>query len=147
MAPTDIKTAVHKVQELIRAVVDIETAPNEVQEDYIQFPFGVSFVSNPGTTAPVAGSAEVGGQKKELHTIFTEIHLNRGLFGEAIERALDMHPKIVDVLCKNPTLGATVDTIIYPIRHSFGRLDWGAQENVHIGWRYEIDVKLHTTIA
>lgn len=147
MAPVDIKTAVHKVQELIRAVADVETAPDQPQEEFIQFPFGASYVSNPGTTEPVAGSAEAGGQKKELHTIFTEIHLGRGLFGEAIDRALDMHPKIVDVLMKNHTLEGTVDTIRFPIRHSFGRLDWGAEENAHIGWRYEIDVKLHTTIA
>jgi len=147
MAPVDIKTAVRKIQEMMRDVTGIEDAPDEPLEDYISLPFVASYASAGGTSEPLSGTTAAAGGKKEEHfTIFTEVHLDRGLGPEAIERALDLHGPIADVLCRNINLEGTVDTIRYPIRHSFGRLDWGNQENVHIGWRFEIDVKLMTDI-
>lgn len=147
MAPVDIQTAVHALQALMRAIPGIVDAPNAPLEDFVGDPFIVSYLGPDGSTDPLPGGLQSGGKKKELHTIYTEAHFGRGLGPEAIERSLVMFPLIIDVLCKNPTLSGTVDTIRYPIRHGFGYLSWAEEENVHVGFRFEIDVKLQTAIA
>lgn len=135
------------MQELVRDVSGIETSPDQVQEDYMQLPFSVSYVAGRGTSEMISGTTKAaGGKKEEHHTIITEIHLDRMLLGSAVDDALDLHEDVINVLVRNINLDETVDSVEQPIRHSFGRLDWGAKENAHVGWRYEIPVKLITNV-
>lgn len=111
-----------------------KSAPDEVTEKAGQFPFSVTY---PGTGEISADDASAG---RDLHTVFTEVHLGRNRLGGAISTAKTILVAFGLLLKQNPRLNETVDNLIYPIRYTFGSMEWGNVPTV--GFRFEITIKI-----
>ena len=127
--------AIARIQYHARSLDGMREAPDYVPESANQFPFAISYYRT-GNTIFEAGWL------KGLHTIYSEIHVARQILPSAIRAAMPFYDSLLAALEGDPRLNNTVDTIISPVVHSFGRLEFGGQET--IGWRFEITVKIQT---
>lgn len=133
-----LSVAIAEIQDIAREIHNIKDAPVLIPEGEPSFPFAISY--------PRTGTLDLeAGQKKGLHTIFTEIHMSRGLLGTAVEQVLNIMVNFESALLGNVTLSGAVDTIVFPIKYTFGRLEWG--NTATVGIRYEITVKIHESIG
>lgn len=139
-----LRGAINTVQRLALECAGVKSAPQDPKEALKFMPFAVSYLSN-FTLQRMDASF-----KKDIHTIFAEVHISRALLDKAIDQGYDILEEFGLKLEQNPTLPSTdntdqVDTIIYPIRGTFGRVNWAGDE--HIGFRLEIDVKIQGSLT
>lgn len=131
-----LAAAIAEIQRIARGLAGIKEAPDEPPESMAQFPFVVTYPAS-GQVFP-----ETAGARQDVATVFTEIHLSRQLLPRAVADALGYHESFPSALIANPTLNGQVSTIVFPVRWSFGFLAWGGEKEAHIGFRFEIDLKL-----
>lgn len=132
--------SIHYVQSTVGAIPGISSAPDAPPESINQFPFALTYSSR-GTLERMSDWT------KGLHTIVCEIHFSRQNLPRAIEQAMPYLELFINAIWSDPTLGATVSTIKDAIRYEFGFLPWGGASDVHIGFRFEIDVKIENGIS
>jgi hypothetical protein len=87
------------------------------------------------------------GWKKGLHTVSLEIHVSRANLPKAIKQVSPYNELIADLLLSNPRLNDTIDTIVMPIQYSFGYLDWGASRDAHLGYRFNVTMKIQSALG
>ena len=131
-----LSTAIAWIQGEVAEYRGMRAAPAQPPEGANQFPFSVCYNRNGELANQRSGFAD------ELETIILEVHVSRALLSEAVTRALTYHALVLATLIGAPTLGDTVATQ-NGVRWTFGELGWGGV--VTIGYRYEIDVKMHAT--
>lgn len=128
--------AIARIQTIARGLAGIQEAPEYPPESANQFPFALTYYREGNTAFEM-------GWRKGLHTVFCELHVSRQVLPAAIRTAMPYLDLMLDALQNDPTLNGTVDTIVSPVTHTFGRLEFGGQEN--IGWRLAVTFKLQTT--
>ena len=133
-----LDNAIKKIQAYAESLEDIQAAPAAPIESLSVYPYCVTYPAT-GTLKPEAVAAE-----RDIHTIYSEIHINPVLIAEAVPLAIRLLKDFGALLKASPTLDGTVDSIIYPIRYTFGRLEWSNE--THIGFRFEIDLKLRNVL-
>lgn len=135
-----LQSAIADIQAKALTLTGIKEAPAYAPEAINQFPFVVSYAAR-GTW-----TGQSGGWKKGIHTVITEIHIARGILPKAIETAMPYCESFPNKLWGDPKLSTTVDTI-NEIRYTFGFLSWGGEKDVHIGWKFEIDMKIQSALT
>jgi len=142
-----LTTAIAAMQALAGDIVGVKGAPTYPPESINQFPFAVTY--------PGFGEWELMGAawSQDFHELITEIHLSRVNLPTAVSAALPYYERFRNALAADPTLGGAVLTIHgqdQPIRYEFGFLDWTSNKGrpeKHIGWRFKIRVKIHSTLS
>lgn len=129
--------AIARIQAIARGLTGMVEAPEYPPENMVQFPLAMTYYRQGNTTL-------MSGWRKGLHTVFCEVHLSRQLLPGTVKAAMPYYERMMTALEADPTLGGTVSTIISPVNHTFGWLEYGSQENRHVGWRFEITFKQET---
>lgn len=130
--------AIARIQTIARGLTGMVEAPEYPPENMMQFPFAMTYYRQGNTTLQM-------GWRKGLHTVFTEFHLARQLLPGTVKAAMPFYERFLAAIEDDPTLDGTVSTVISPILHTFGWLEYGSQDNKHIGWRFEVTFKQETT--
>lgn len=136
----ELTDAISRIQTLMANVtgisgnVDIHSSTDAPTDAQIALPFIITYP----LTGELTRMSDFG---QELHTVSTEAHFSRNFLEKAIEEAIDVIPKMRNELYSDPTLNGQVSTIVFPIKYTFGRLDWGGSADSHIGVRFEITFK------
>jgi len=88
----------------------------------------------------------MGGEwKKSLATIALDVHVARRDLKRDIKTLYPFVDSVGNMLSGNPTLSATVNTIVYPVSWSMRSFTWDAQGSVvTMGFRFLIQVKIET---
>ncbi len=129
--------AIARIQAIARGLAGMVEAPEFVPESMNQFPFAMTYYRQGNTTLQI-------GWRKGLHTVFCEIHVARQILPLAIQTAMPFYERFMTAIEADPTLNGTVSTIVSPVNHTFGWLEFGSPENRNIGWRFEITVKMES---
>lgn len=129
--------AIARIQAIARGLSGMVEAPDYVPESMNQFPFAMTYYRQGNTTLQM-------GWRKGLHTVFCEIHVARQILPLAIQTAMPFYERFMAAIEADPTLGGTVSTVVSPINHTFGWLEFGSPENRNIGWRFELTFKQET---
>lgn len=132
-----LSDAIVEVQNIVGAISGIKAAPDNPPESINQYPFALSYAYQ-GTWERMSD------WKKGIHVIVCEVHFSRQNLPKAIALAMPYCESIPNALLGNPTLNGTVDTIFEQITYNFGFLPWGGQNDVNIGFRFEIKVKMQS---
>ena len=135
-----LQDAIEAIQDVALTLSGVKEAPDYPTEAMNQFPFVVTYAAS-GTWERESD------WKKGLHTIFAEIHVSRELLPRAIAQTMPYAETFPNALLNDPTLNGTVDTIVGEIRYTFGRLSLGGNQDEHIGFRFEIQVKQQNGIT
>jgi len=116
-------------------------APSSPTENAGGFPFSVCYVG----TAKITG--ESAQSRKDIVVLYLDYHISRNLLPSDVNTALAFYAKFPDFLIDDPTLGNTVDTIMFDqgIEAQFGELTLAKTKT--IGWRFKIPVKIRTVIS
>lgn len=126
--------AIERIQAIARSLTGIVEAPNYPPESVNQFPFVLTYYRQGNTTL-------MSGWRKGLHTVFCEFHLARQILPATVQSAMPFYERFMAAIEADPTLGGRVSTIISPVNHTFGWLEYGSQDNKHLGWRFELTFK------
>lgn len=140
-----LKEAVAAIQDLVLDEFtssnppEVLQAPDQPPENMAAFPFVITY---PITAQP---SLMANGYTKVLYTLAVEFHLARGILPSQVAVAEGMLPRAMNLFLASTTLSETVDTVESSegmIRVRFGRLSYGGQREVHIGFRIEVPIKI-----
>lgn len=134
--PFGPQDAIARIQVLARRLDGIREAPEYAPESVNQFPFAVAYYRQGDTTL-------MSGYRKGLHTLACNIFVARQLLPAAIRQAMPFYERFLAALEADPTLDGTVSTIVWPVRHTFGWIEWGEKAQL-LGWQFEITVKQET---
>lgn len=126
------------IQDKAGALSGMKGAPDTPPESINQFPFSVCY---PGSGE---WSPQSAGWMKGLHTIICEIHVSRADLSTGVAQAIPYGQLFANALLSDLRLNNTVDTV-RAIRYSFARLQWGGSGESHLGWKFEVDVKVEPT--
>ena len=135
--PFGPQDAIARIQAIVRGLDGVREAPEYAPENVNQFPFGLSYYKTGDTTL-------MNGYRKGLHTVVCDIFVARQLLPSSIRQAMPFYERFMAALEADPTLGGTVSTIVAPVRHSFGRISYGDEKALLLGWEFEITVKQET---
>lgn len=117
----------------------VRAAPANAPVETLQFPFAVTYAAE-------VDWKRVSDWKEGLQTIVAEIHWSRDDLPTAIAQSVDVGEALANAMLKDLRLSGTVETIVR-VHGNFGYLPWEDQKDVHIGWRFEIQVKISTPIT
>jgi hypothetical protein len=131
--------AIARVQAIALGLSGMKEAPDYPPESVNQFPFAVTYYR----TGEITMEA---GWMKAVYTLFCELHFARQVLPLAVAKAMPYHNTMLAALQADPTLNGTVSTVVSPVLTTFGVLEYGGPENIHIGWRFTITVKQETVI-
>lgn len=108
---SEITTAIKNLQEIVLSSSDttIKAAPDYPVEDANVLPLSIAYISNGQSTADDDGSARM------LLTLKVDVHFSRVSIVEAYKQINRFVPELLKRLAGDPTLGGSVDTIVYPI--------------------------------
>jgi hypothetical protein len=132
--PQDV---IARIQTIARGLPGVIEAPEYAPESANQFPFAVSYYETGETTL-------MAGWRKGLHTVACNIYVARQMLPTALKQAMPFYERFMAAIEDDPTLGGTVSTIVSPVKHSFGWINYGGQNNVLLGWRFQVTVKQET---
>jgi hypothetical protein len=132
-----LDAAAQYVQGLIADVTGIRSAPTAPRDLEAAFPASVCFPRSGRFENPSSGLI-IG-----YHTLVIQIHYPRVELSRAYTTIVPYLEKIAEVLIDDPTLGATVTTIVEDIQYSFGQMAYG--EVPTLGWQFEVTVKVSYT--
>ena len=95
---------------------------------------------------PLRGNtySEAASQLHSNYTLLCVVYVARGDQQVAEGKARPLINLFEDMIWADPTLGATVDTVL-DVRHSYGRIPFGTTE-VFVGVRFEVDFKIRRAI-
>ncbi len=132
--------AIAQVQAQALAVKPMmRAAPANAPVETLQFPFAVTYAAE-------VDWKRVSDWKEGLQTIVAEIHWSRDDLPTAIAHSVDVGEALSNAILKDLRLGGTVEAIV-GVHGNYGYLPWEDQKDVHIGWRFEIQVKMSSPIA
>lgn len=129
-----LTSAIAAVQVKAAGLSGMQACPTNPPESASQFPFAVTY-ARVGEETPQSAGWSVG-----LHTLVCEIHCQRTVLGLAVAQALPYYELMRSALLGDVTLGGAVVTT-NQLRYTFGAMEYGGTPT--IGYRIEIDVKLH----
>lgn len=135
-----LQDAIAALQDIVGGISGIKAATDQPPEAINQYPFALAYPS-------VGKEVRISDFRKGIHTIVCEIHFSRQNLPKAIALATPYLDTFMNAVFSNPTLSGTVSTIQEEIRYEFGFLPWGGVADVNIGWRFEVDVKIQTSIS
>lgn len=138
MTSHELAPVIAYIQEKARAMTGIRDAPAEIPDSANVFPFVVTY--------PRVGRMELAsaGWANYFHTIYTEIHVSQALLSSGIAQALPYAELFAKIFLNDPQL-LQLASEAGELRYTFGRLEWGGVPT--IGFRFEIDVKLHLDLS
>lgn len=127
--------AILKLQTHVLALSDVtvKSAPNHPTEGLPQLPASFVYIGNGTATAESADTVRI------MPTLIVDVHFSPNIFKHAFGNVNALIPELCKRLAGDPTLGATVDTIIFPINYSVFPYEWN--QTFTIVARFEIPVK------
>lgn len=140
-----LTTVLTNYQALMNGLVGVKGA-GYPPESINQFPFAVAY--------PGAGEWSLigAGWIEGFIDLIGEIHLTRQNLPKAVEAAMPYYERFHNALGADPTLGGAIQTLHgqdRPVQVAFGRLEWTSDKGrveLHIGWRFTIRAKIHSTL-
>jgi hypothetical protein len=96
----------------------IRSAPSLPVEDATVLPLAITYISEGSFQADDVTSARL------LYTINTDIHVERSIMKSAYTQLDIIIPDFSKRLAGDPTLGGTVDTIVFPVTFTVGPAQW-----------------------
>jgi hypothetical protein len=134
-----VRDAIAALQVKVLALTGMHGAPTDPPESINQFPFSVCYDKQGEMEMESAGWAV------DLATIVCEIHCSRQNLPTAIAQAQGFREPFLKLFITDPKITNTVQEV-RAVRYTFGYLDWGGQKEAHIGYQFEVDVKLTLTV-
>ncbi len=131
--------AIHAIQAMITSLGGFKVAPDEPPENMSAFPFSLVYLGAGELLGGSSGFTEVS------DTLIVELHFTRQILPTAVRTAMPYRDLLIKKLITDPKIDGTVDTIT-SMTWAFGYLNYGAVENVHVGWRIEIGIKTEVTV-
>jgi len=115
-------------------------APTDPPEGNAGFPFSICYPDN-GTIF-----GESSGARRDIINLVLDYHLSRQNLPLNVQAALSFLETFPSLLVGDPTLGATVDTIILDtgISFNFGKMEYGSLQT--IGFRFTIPIKIRRAV-
>jgi hypothetical protein len=129
--------AIARIQAIVRGLDGVQEAPEYAPESVNQFPFGLAYYRQGDTTL-------MNGYRKGLHTLAVNIFVARQLLPSSLRQAMPFYERFMAAIEDDPTLGGTVSTVVSPVKHTFGWINYGGQNNLLLGWQFEVTVKQET---
>lgn len=126
--------AIARIQAIVRGLDGVQEAPEYAPESVNQYPFGIAYYEAGETTL-------MGGWRKGLHTLAVNIFVARQLLPASLRQAMPFYERFMAAIEADPTLGGTVSTVVSPVKHSFGWIAYGGENNKLLGWRFQVTVK------
>lgn len=99
------------------------------------------------TNQPIAAESHLSAGKlcKGLYTIRSTLWVARGDLKVAENTARPFLNRFEDAIFTDPTLGGKCETVVGPIRATYGTMLWA--ETPYIGWTFDLTVKKERTIT
>ena len=98
----------------------VRSAPSYPVEDATVLPLAITYIAEGSVQADDITSARL------LYTINTDFHVRRDHMKSAYSQLDIIIPDFCKRLAGDPTLGGTVDTIVYPATFTVGPAQWDA---------------------
>lgn len=129
-----IDDAIVKIQTHALALSDedIKGAPNYPVEDASVLPLVITYIAE-GT-----GQADDATEARLLLTIGCDFHVNRSPIKGAYEQLQGIIPEFLRRLAGDPTLGATVDTIVFPVSFTVQPAQWNTVTTQMAAFRIQL---------
>ena len=117
-----IDSAIAKLQAHILActTVAIKKAPNYPVSDATMLPLAITYFTQ-GT-----GEATNYSMTKFLLTVNVDVHFARNSISDAYQKIDAIANEFIQRLAGDPTLGGTVDTIVFPVSFTVSPTQWDA---------------------
>ena len=96
----------------------VRAAPSYPVEDATVLPLAIAYISQ-GT-----GQADDVTTARLLLTVNVDFHVNRSIMKSAYSQLDNIIPEFLRRLAGDPTLGGTVDTIVFPVSFTVGPAQW-----------------------
>lgn len=120
MSVVDDAIAILQDHVLACTSVSVKLAPDHPITDASMLPLSIAhFVEG-------QGQADTADQVRLLLTANVDVHFSRQSIKDAYQKIDGIAVEYIRRLAKDPTLGGTVDTIIFPVTFSVSPADWGA---------------------
>jgi hypothetical protein len=130
-----ISSVIAALQVMAGTAIGKSGLPTHPPESINQLPFAITYLDHGDWVTQTAG------MKKGLHTFVTELHYARMILPKDIAACIDIGETFANQVLGDPKLSATVDTVVGAIRYRYVTFN-PDKEDQHIGWRFEIDVKI-----
>lgn len=134
-----IDNAILKLQAHALAIPDINAAPAHIVEDSMVMPMSLAYI------ASGEGSVDGRGTCRLILTVNVDIHFSRLSLTMAYQQMQSLIPTYLQRLAGDPTLGGTVDTIIFPVTCMVMPYEWSQSVTEMV--RFSVPLKfLETSI-
>ena len=117
-----IDDAIQKLQAHALAITaeTVRGAPSYPTEDATVLPLAIAYIAQ-GT-----GAADDVTTARLLLTVNVDFHVRRDVMKSAYTQLDNIIPEYLRRLAGDPTLGGTVDTIVFPVSFNVGPAQWNA---------------------
>lgn len=134
-----IDDAIVKIQTHALAITaeEIRSAPSKPIESASVLPLAITYIAEGSAQADDITTCRL------LYTINTDFHVRRDIMKAAYTQLDNIIPEFCQRLAGDPTLGGTVDTIVFPISFSVGPAQWDAVVTQMAS--FSIPIKIITT--
>ena len=134
-----IDDAITKLQAHALALTDTEIngAPDKPIESASVLPLAIAHISE-GTSQADDVTAN-----RMILTISVDIHVNRNIMKSAYTQINNIVPEYLNRLAGDPTLGGTVDNIVFPVTFAVSPAVWDAVTTQMIS--IKVPIKIRTT--
>ena len=129
---TIINDAVVKLQQHALALTDVKAAPDRPVEDAAILPLSIAHIMEGTAQADDATTARL------LLTVGVDIHVNRGIMKLAYKQLDELIPEFLKKLAGDPTLGGTVDTIVFPVTFTVTPAIWDKIVTQMVSFRVQL---------
>jgi len=135
-----VQSAITALQALVNAVTGIREAPAYSTEVPAVFPCSVCLPYEGETTG-------MGGWRKNVDTVTLDIHVARRDLKWDIRTLTPYVDSISNMLAANPTISASVDTIVYPVPWRLLVMEWAMGGVKTICIRFMVTFKHQTVVT
>lgn len=138
-----IDDAIVKLQThaLALTTVDIKGAPSQPLESASKLPLSIVHIVEGTAQADDATTTRM------LLTVNMDIHFNRNILKLTYENINKVVPELLKRLGGDPTLGSTVDTIVYPIQVSVAPAQWDQVLTQMVTFRITLKYREDSTVT